>query len=249
MKTGILTDPYGNPIVGSSGLTAPTIDSNHIYVYDCSESSGTTLSNTGSGSNGTLTFNGAENTDYTLGERFLGRSIKGFRNLNYSGTGGATSGTSCSITGSNISIEAFIMIDYYSSTQDAGYIVCADAGSADFISLDLYFGNIRLQVATTGHTTAQAYFTTNNILNSPLHILGTYVQSTGALKVYCNGLQTASATALGAYTLPTLTRVSVGDLSYSSGTSFKGYISQARFSNITRSASYALTTAENLLGM
>lgn len=249
MKTGVLTDPYGNPIGGSSGVSAPAIDANHIYVYACNETSGTTLANTGGGSNGTLTFNGTENTDYTLGESLLGKTLKSFRNLNYGGTGGAKSGTSCSITGGEISIELFYTTDYYTTGFDYGQMISADAGASDYIKLSAYFGNIRLQVATSGHTDGDIYFDGGHVLKCPIHILGTYSSATGAMKIYLNGVLTKSGSTLAPYTMPTLTRIAVGDYSNSSGESFKAYITQARFSNVVRSASYALATAENLLAM
>lgn len=249
MKTGILTDPYGNPIGGSGGLAAPAIDANHIYVYDCSETSGSTLANTGSGSNGTLTFNGTENTDYTMGESFLGKTLTSFRNLNYNSTGGAKSGTSCSISGGEISIEILLATDYYTSGFDDGKIIEADAGVNDFIRMSAYFGNIRLEVGTNGHATGDIYFNSGLLLQCPLHLLGTYSSITGAMKIYANGLTVITGSTVAPYTMPTLTRVGVGDSSESSGQSFKGYMTQARFSNVVRSASYALATAENFLGM
>jgi hypothetical protein len=254
MKTGILTDPYGNPLSGGGGGgPAPAIDANHLYVYDCSEASGsTTLANTGSGVNGTLTLHGTAGTDYLLSSQRIGRNTKSFRSLILDGAGYVASGTSCSITGGSLSLEMFTWFDNDAQGMtDGNSMWVASAGGVDAI----YFNNqynggapvITLNGVGTFYSTEQDGI--RSTINTATYYMATYAGATGVLTYYVNGLAIGSITVTGgAHAFPTV--VQIGFNGYpGSNNSVKGWYTQLRYSNIARSASYALATASTLLAM
>ncbi len=249
MKTGVLTDPYGNPIRGGiTGGLAPAIDANHQYVYACNETSGTTLVNTGAGANGDLTIQGSAGTNYNLASSMITRSSKSFMNMSNNSTGGAWSGTSCSIAGGDASIEAFIMPNISTS----GYIVSAEGATPANDYFSIFCPTTPLTFVVRTAVAASVLSSPNIPLYSnkyPIHILATYTGSTGTIRVYINGDLFGSSTYGITKALATMTAVSVGNKKGSTTNSFKGYIMQARFSDSVRSSSYALSTAKTLFAM
>lgn len=249
MKTGVLTDPFGNPISGGTvGGSAPAIDANHIYVYSCSETSGTTLVNTGSGSNGDLTLQGSANTNYYLGSNMVGRSLKSYLGILNNGTGGAWSGTSCSVSGGSISIEAFFLPEVTTS----GYVLYAEGSTPANDYIQVYCpttaGVYQVKVNIGGSSISSPNITLQ-FNKTPIHLLATYDGSNGNLKVYINGALYTTATYGVAKSLATMVALSVGNKKGSTTNSFKGYIAQARFSNSVRTSSYAISTTKTLSAM
>jgi hypothetical protein len=253
MKTGVLTDPYGNAIATASGGSAPAIDANHIYVYGCTEAAGSTvLVNTGSGANGNLTIQGTQYTDYFLSSKAIGRNAKSFRNLNLSGVGGAWSGTSCSITGGSATIEAFVKPNCLQAAATSGTIIaCYGATTANDFLLIETTGNdssYRAVVNIAGTAQFAQYFTVSNDAGGH-HLMASYNGTTGTLNVYVDGALETTATYGSAHSLATMITMVIGNTYSSTTTSYRGWITQARFSNIARSVSYAATTTETLVAM
>lgn len=256
MKTGVITDPYGNP-VSTSGGTAPALDANHIYVYNCDETSGTTLANTGTGANGNATFTGTINTNYYLGSKIMGKGMTSFRPLaaGVGASGYAVTGNSCSITGGSVSIEAMIFcndIIVAGAADPSGTIFRAqNATNTDFIQLSTtYFSQnfyAAAAVTGTGIVSTGTVLLQNN--SNRYHTMVSYNASTGVINFYINGILEKTATFGGAASLPTLTKIYIGnDSDYAWGT-FQGYIAHVRVSDIVRSASYALSSAEAFLAL
>lgn len=255
MKTGVLTDPYGNA-VSTSGGTAPALDANHIYVYNCDETSGTTLANIGSGANGDATFTGTINTDYYVGSKIMGRNMTSFRPLNSgpSATGYAVTGNSCSITGGSISVEVMIVpndIIVEGAADPLGTIFkIQDAGNTDFVEIaTTYFAQnfYGTAVITGGGANSTSTFVLSSNANR-YHLMLTYNAATGVLYLYVNGILEKTASFGAAHSLPTLTKIYIGGGDASWGT-FQGWIAHLRISDIVRSASYALSSAEAFLAL
>jgi len=255
MHTGTLTDPYGNPI--STGTSSPAIDANHIYVYDCSETSGTTFFNKGSGVNGNATLQGTANTSYYIGSKMIGRNVTGFRNLiaGTSGTGGATTGNSCSITGGSVSVEMLVVlndikVDGAADPQGAFFRV-QNATNTDYvqISSSYYSTSIYASAGVTGWGVASTSAISLVANGSRYHFLLTYDGTNGNIKFYVNGILEGQNSLGGAAALPTLTKIWIGSDNNAGWGCIQSWIAHMRVSNITRSASYAMSSAESFLAL
>ena len=254
MKTGILTDPYGNSLStnGFAGL-APAIHANHLYVYDCSENIGATfLKNTGSGVNGNLTFNGTAGIDYILNSERIGKNTKSYRSLLVDATGYVSSGTSCSISGGSVSMEMFTWFDNDALNMTNGNSMwLISSGAADALYFNTQYNNNSPTITLNGVGTfaCPEKDGIRSTLNVAAHYLATYDGTTGILKYYVNGLLAGSITVTGgAHAFPTA--VQIGFNGYPGSTnSVRGWYTQLRWSNIARSASYAMATANTLLAM
>lgn len=254
MKTGVLTDPYGNAISvnGFAGL-APAIDANHVYVYNCTEAVGATvLKNTGGGVNGDLTLNGTAGVDYLLNSEKIGKNTKSYRSLLVDGAGYVASGTSCSIAGGSLSMEMFAWLDNdVTAMSDGKSMWVVSAAAADTIYFNNQFNNGSPTITLNGVGTFNCpekdgiRSTTNTVA----HYMATYDGTTGILRYYVNGLLVGNVTVTGgAHAFPT--GVQIGFNGYpAASNSVRGWYTQLRWSNIARSAAYALTTANTLLAM
>jgi hypothetical protein len=257
MKTGVLSDPYGNSVAGSSAGSAPALDANHIYAYDCDEASGSTiLVNKGSGANGNLTLQGTEGTHYQLAQKFLGRNTKCIRNLIPGGTGtgsgGAVSGNSCSVSGAGITIEIVACADlskWNGSTGSSGDLIMLSNASEWMTLASGYYPQQPRGASIIGGFGALGLtgsYIPNNV--GMAHIMVVFDSTNTTLKQYTNGALTEISTPTTANNFASpFTKISIG-----TGTndgSHWAWFRHARISNIVRSATYASQTAEAFLAM
>lgn len=253
MKTGSLTDPYGN-LLGSGGAGfPPPLDANHIYVYACSEPNGAkTLSNSGNGANGDLTIQGSEYTNYVLNSKAFGKNCKSFRNLIQGGIGGAWSGTACFMTGTSTTLETFVMPNCMQASVAAGTLAAAygNTPGTDFIILETTSNDTsyRVRVGVSGILLTTGLFTLGNDMQAH-HVMASYNGTTGTVNVYVDGAIEVTATYGIARSFQPMISFSIGNAYNSTTSSYRGWMNQVRFSNIERSVSYAATTTEILINM
>ena len=253
MKTGLLTDPYGNLIGSGGAVSPPVLDANHIYAYACSEPNGSqSIQNSGNGANGDLTIQGTEYVDYVLNSNAFGKNCKSFRNLHHGGIGGAWSGTSCFMSGTSITIEAFIMGNCLQAGAALATIAAAYGNTPgyDFIIIETTSddNSYRVRMGVNGIMLTTGLFTINNDAKAH-HIMGSYDGTTGILNVYVDGGIEVTATYGFARSFQPMICFSIGNSYNSTTNSYRGWINQIRFSNIARSTSYAITTTEILVNI
>lgn len=229
------------------GTTPASIDANVIYAYDCLETSGTTLANTGSGPNGTLNLIGPA----YLGSKYPAKSRAAVRFLGNTSGHGALSGTACTITPiGGYSVEAYVAsadLAHYGcvavidngSGQDSIGISQYYTGSAPFWNVFTFVGGVVRDTSINQDFKVQARTVT--------HLLATYEFGVG-MKLYINGVLGPS-NGLQTGVMSPMTRVTVGTDAVIGGQSFKGYITQVRCHNVVRNADYALSRAENCFGL
>lgn len=253
MKTGALTDPYGN-LIGTGGAGfPPALDANHKYVYACSEPNGAkTLANSGNGANGDLTIQGTEYTNYVLNSKAFGKNCDSFRNLIHGGVGGAWSGTSCFMTGASITLEAFVMPNCMQSQTLPGTIAAAYGNTPwyDFILLETTSNDTsyRIRLGVSGVLLTTGLFTLGNDMRAH-HVMASYNGATGVVSAYVDGGPSVTATYGVARSFNNMICFSIGNAYNSTTSSYRGWMNQIRFSNIARSAAYAATTTETLVAM
>ena len=242
---------FSQIVTGSSwpGNAPAALDANHIYAYDCAETSGTTLANLGSGANGTMTISG----NAYLGSKFLAKSQSSVRFFAENPTDGASTGTSCSMsTATGFSIEAYVASDL---NDKFGHVLSIDDGTnQNGILIAHYF-----TLAGTQAFWTVAVFRNGSVIDTSAnqsnkvqpragtHLLATYEYGVG-MKLFVNGLLAATNTIVTG-SLGTMARMTMGIDRAFGQSNFRGYISQVRFSNIPRNASYALSRAENCFGL
>jgi Concanavalin A-like lectin/glucanases superfamily/Collagen triple helix repeat (20 copies) len=254
----------GFSTVGSSGSrtlivpgaqSRPSIDANHIHVYNCSESSGTSLVDSGSGARN-MSISGSAGTDYYLGSYTAGRTVPGImflKNGSSVPTGGAFA-SNCSITGPDFSMEAVINVP---NSTSAGHVVMRLKNTANnnYVHLTIngsgglyagvYIGAGGSSAADTGAISV--------VYGTPQHVLVTTSKnfSTGAttVRLYIDGILRASNATSSTATLPTMTQVMIGQDNVTSGYSLRACFRDVRVSNTTRSAAYALSSANALLAL
>ncbi|NDE17513.1 hypothetical protein EBZ80_21565, partial [bacterium] len=234
----------------------PTIDANHLHVYNCDETSGSSLVDSGSGAkNATLL--GTSGTDYYLGSYGTGRLVRSTRFLaDGTSTGGARTARTCSISGGKVTLECVAMrIDAPGTNQ---MVATVDASSdGDFTdgiyiaanSSGCWFAGIRMASGSWYETSYTAAPITYSVAQ---HIMAVYDPTASpTFKFYVDGLLVSSAAASG--TLATMTRVTVGTFAAApiawGSASCKSHVRDVRVSNIARSASYALSSANALLAL
>ena len=258
MKTGVLTDPYGNLKSAVIAKSAPPLDANHIYAYDCNEISGSTvLVNKGSNSGGNLTLQGVEGTNYALGQAVMGRNTKCIRNLTFGSggsNGGAISGAVSFSSASGFTLEIVACTDlsqWSSALGQTGSLMYIGNGSEYFTVLSTYYPQIPRGAAlingfgSIGTPGIITYIPNNGGM---AHIMCTFDPSNTSIKQYINGalIDFTTPTTANNYVSP-FTAISIGT-STNDGT-FSGWFMYARISNIVRSAAYASQTAEAFLAM
>ena len=235
---------------GWPGTTPGITDANDLYVYKCDETTGTTLANTGTGLNGSLTIAG----NVYLNSRWIAKSQGSVRFLADNVTDGAESAATAVFSGGSGTIEAYVA----TRENDRLGVVAAILQGNNCLLISQYYpgGGFasfwNAGVIIGGVVKDTSFATTPKVdMNEPTHVAVTYDGTTGQMLLYVNGIQTAvNNTGLGA--LPTLDTVSIGNINmpgYIGNVSFRGDITQVRFSNVVRSASYILERAQNCFGL
>lgn len=233
---------------GWPGTSPSALDSNHVYAYDFAETSGTTFANSGTGPSGALSLVGSA----YLGSKYLAKSQNCIRFLAENAADGAFTGTSCAMSSATgFTIEAYVASTF---NDDFGIIaMCDDNAGQDGMSIVHYY-NGGQSFWTVGVTAGGVVIDTSAFTNAkvkigiPTHVMGTYEFGVG-MKLFVDGVLMATNT-LQTAALGVMARMSVaGDTIYGGTTSFRGYVSQVRFSNVVRNASYALARAENCFGL
>ena len=256
--TGLSTDGTSGTrsLFLAGAKSRPAIDVNHVHVYNCDETSGTTLTDSGSGAkNATLL--GTLNTDYSFGSYGAGRVTRAIRFLaDATATGGARTARTCSISGGKVTLECVAMrIDAPGANQ---MVATVDASSdGDFTdgiyitanSSGCWFAGIRMASGSWYETSYSAAPIAYGVAQ---HLMAVYDPSASpTFKFYVDGLLVSSTAASG--TLATMTRVTVGTFAAApiawGSASCKSHIRDVRVSNIARSASYALSSANALLAL
>ena len=241
-----LTGNSGSRVL-AVGAQRPALDANHIHVWNCSEEPGSTaIVDSGSGAKN-LSLSG-EGTAFSLGESAHFGKAKWLRGLqNYNTNLEYATNSSVSISCSPITIECVAM---WQSFAGGGWNTLININDADFyIFIEAYNGSMYGAVVRGGANT----YTTQNIttkLNVPYHYMFVYDTSQAApnnLKMYLNGVLTGTSVT-GTVSTPAtpLTKVSVGSVIWASKGSAQCYIRDIRVSNIARSATYAMETANAL---
>ena len=235
---------------GWPGTTPGPTDANDLYVYTCDETSGTTLVNTGAGPNGDLTITG----NVYLNSKWIAKSQSSTRFLADNPSDIAESAPSAVFEGGSATIEAYV------ATRDNDKFGCVAAiarGKNCFLIGQNYPGggsaSFWYAAVIIGGDVSDTSFATNPKVDvcEPTHVAATYDGDTGQMIVYVNGIQTAVAnTGLGA--LPYLDTLSLGNINvprFIENVSFRGDITQARFSNVVRRPAYILERAQNCFGL
>lgn len=251
---------------GNVGGAVPAIDSNHLYVYACEESSGsTTLANTGSGANGALTLQGTEGTAFALGSRKLARYRNGVRFLADTNARGAISAATASIAATTLSIESYVCV--HSIPTNPGVVIALDAGANDsfyvaafvnagvngvspFFYCGIKIGGVDNNTGAAGNLSIAGFEGGHSIrLGVPQHVLATYDKAgSPSLKLYVDGVLVASnATPTG--TPATFTRVALGNIGSAAANAMRGSVLQARVSNVARPVAYAIAATEALYSL
>lgn len=252
----VLTVSGGTPAwaAAPSGGGSPTaLDANHIYAYSCEDAVGSSvLANSGTGANGDLTLLGSAGTAYQLASRRLAKGRNSCRLLANVVTGGAKSGALCSVSGGEITIECYILIDRLGPTTTGGFLMFVDAGSdndAMMIGLSNVTGGVlkywaKAASGGVGCDTDSVTPYPTPIYGVPQHVMATFkTSSSPKLKLYVDGRLVASASgSVGA--LATMNRITIGNAGTNTIYAQSMNVMQVRVSNIERSAAYALAQAE-----
>jgi hypothetical protein len=235
---------------GWPGTTPGPTDANDLYVYDCNETSGTTLANTGAGPNGDLTIAG----NVYLNSKWIAKSQSSVRFLADAPADGAESAPSAAFAGGSGTIEAYVVTR---ENDKFGCVAAILQGNNCLLISQYYpgggFASFWNAGVIIGGVVKDTSFATNPKVdvNEPTHVAMTYDGTTGQMLLYVNGIQTAvNNTGLGA--LPNLDTVSLGNINLPGiigNVSFRGDITQARFSNVVRSPAYILERAQNCFGL
>lgn len=237
---GVVVSPSGVPGAGGGGAgPAPAIDANHLYVYACDDATGTTILNTGANPSGDLTVNSGTPIFQSGRLSRAGRSII----LPATANSDRASNTSVSVSGAGLTLEAFVSVIDVPYTFGVMLCVYTAGGANAFINTHSSNG-FYAQVENGGSNNT---FGTTVPIN---YLLPTYVAMTwdySTIKLYVNGFLRASTGCT--VTPPTWDRVMLGNYGPTPVSAFKGNIMQARVSNVARSASFIMDTAETLFKM
>lgn len=226
-------------VAGGGAGPAPAIDANHLYVYACDDATGTTILNTGASPGGDLTVNSGTPIFQSGRLSRAGSSII----LPATANSDRASNTSVSVSGTGLTLEAFVSVIGVPYTFGVMLCVYTGAGANAFINTHSSNG-FYAQVENGGTNNT---FVTTVPIN---YLLPTYVAMTwdlSTINLYVNGFLRASTGCT--VTPPTWDRVMLGNYGPSSASAFQGNIMQARISNVARSASYIMDTAETLFKM
>ena len=230
----------------SAGRPRPAIDANHIHVYNCNDlTGGLSLVDSGIGTkNATLL--GTENTNFTLDTYRGGGSVPFVRFLSDGSTSsGARTDSTCSISGGKITLECVVTL--FSPPAASRGIVSLDAGSNDLLYINVTSGGGWYAGVKIGGGALQEIVGGAVRYGVPAHLMAVYDStSSPALRLYVDGLLVASG---AAGTLATMTRVTIGNFAALGAFSSQCYVRDVRVSNIARSASYALSSANASLGL
>lgn len=228
---------------GWPGTVPAEPDASDLYVYNFTETSGTTLASSGTGVNGTLTISGSVQLD----SRWLAKSQGSVRFLSGSD---AFSSNTASIAGPSYTIEAYVC------SRDLGTGYVGAVGIRNDVSnhgacLFRYNNNNW----TAGVRTSAGYADTLSLHNAytvcqhkaPVHLAMTYDGATGVLRFYIDGLPIGSvSTGLGAGS--TCNQVAVA-AAPGFTPSMIADIAQVRIANVVRSDAYILARAQNCFGL
>lgn len=252
--TGLSTDgTSGTRVLYVSGAKSrPALDANHIHVYNCDETSGTTLTDSGSGAKN-MTLLGTSGTNYSLGSYGTGRVTRSARFLQdaNSSTGARTAAT-CSITGGKVTLECVAMMTEAPGANRG--LVTVDASSDGTLNDALYITANASGYWYAGLRIGGGAWQETGLSSSKIcygisqHLMVIYDPTASpTLKFYVDGVLVTSGSASG--TLPTMTRVTIANLGGLGAWSAKCHIRDVRVSNIARAASYALSSANALLSL
>lgn len=237
----VLVSPSGVPGGGGGGGAgpAPAIDANHLYVYACDDALGTTIVNTGANPSGNLTVNSGTPIFQSGRISRAGSSIL----LPATANSDRASNTSVSVSGTGLTLEAFVSV--IDIPYPFGTMLCVYTGAGASAIINTH--------SSTGFYAQVENGSLNNTFGTTVpinYLLPTYVAMTwdfSTIKLYVNGFLRASTGCT--VTPPTWDRVMLGNYGPSPATAFKGNIMQARVSNVARSASFIMDTAEILFKM
>lgn len=235
--------------------SAPAIDASHRHVYACGETSGTTLADTGSGTQVAATLLGSAGVAYALGSpRPFARGTKGLRLL----ADTLAHGAQVTVAGMGIgayTIECFGLIDeYVASSPTVDMLVTVDDGSGNnaihfgIISTGLVFGGTVLSGVDRNTTTSYSQAAQPVQLGVPAHWMAVYDPvATPTFKLYRNGSLVADNNQQSG-AMASLSRITIGN-SGALDAGARGAIAQVRVSPVARSAAYALAAAEALFAL
>jgi hypothetical protein len=229
------------------GPQRPALDSNHIHVYNCSELSGaTSLVDSGTGGKN-LTVTG-EGTECTLGESRYG-SVPWFRSLKDGYGSPFASSTSLNLSFSALTIECVVVWQSIGGGWRNLVDIRKSSNTSHAIFLETYNGNLYGAVTKDGSSayTQQNFTPTVGVPQHYMFVYDSSLSSPNTLKMYLNGVLTG-VSAVGALvtSYTSLDKISVCGVSDGSRGSAQCYIRDIRISNIARSATYAMQSANAL---
>lgn len=238
----------------------PTLDSNHIHVYNCDEAPGSTvLVDSGTGGKN-LTLAGGEGTLYSLNTYRFGSSVPWIRCLVDGSSSPFASNNTMSITGRSVTMEA--VVSWTSRTDGAAnrnIIQLRTSDDVQALYTETYNGYIYGLYHVAGPSIyggGDAYTsqTVRPELNKPYHVMFVWdtTNPSGAYQytlLYINGVLTNQGAAIGPAGTLNVNNLILGGQSLYNGRSTQFYIRDVRISNVARSATYAFETAKALLSL
>lgn len=247
-------DGTWGPTSGGGG-TAPIIDTDHLHVYACDDTSGTTLADTGSATQVAATLLGSAGVAYALGSpRPFARGTKGLRLL----ADTLAHGAQVTVAGMGVgayTIECFGLIDeYVASSPTVDMLVTVDDGSGNnaihfgVISTGLVFGGTVLSGVDRNTTTSYSQAAQPVQFGVPAHWMAVYDSTaTPTFKLYRNGSLVAD-NGQQSGSMPSLSRITIGNRG-ALDAGARGAIAQVRVSPVARSAAYAVAQTEVLFAL
>lgn len=226
-----------------SALVYRAIDANHIHVYKCDETSGATVTDSGSGAKD-LTLTGAENTAYVRGTMRGARFARGLSLYADATSRGAYSATTAAIAGDPVTIEVVTVPgNLLPSFQSP---ISIDAGNNDYFIIGTTGTDYKwwaiIRIGGVDRSTGANGWPIR--LGVRQHLMATYDRTASpSLCFYVDGTLVASEGTMTS-AAPTWTRVSIGNLGPSQSYAYTGAIYDARVSNVARDAAYARQAAE-----
>lgn len=262
----------GITVKSVKGQDPPVNDANHVYSYKC-DNPGSSILNSGTGANGNLavyTENFPSVGDYSF------RLSRAQLSTHFKRGEWAKSGTAASIIPSldnsdvnsypGVTIEAFVIPNGMVDNAEATLIsidngsqslsICTDGtdwyGKASKLSL----GGAGGEITTENYYTDSSHSVYDNTYQKkvrwgvPTHLILTYsnLTSHASLDLWIDGTKVLVNSSVDV-SLNTLNRISLAGDALMSNKFFDCYVSQARVSNIKRSAYYCNYTATRCFGM
>lgn len=236
--------------IGGGGGLRPLIDANHIHVWNCDETSGTTLVDSVGGAN--LTINGTSGVDYTLGEQPGGSSVPFIRGLNAATSYVMAQSTGLNVSTSAITLEYVVRMTELPGGLDYRFISRIESEAPNpmhgaYSGFITYTGQLgyggTFKEGNNSYTSITGYINSvpNPTINTTYHMMFTYdANDSNNVKFYINGVLAANEQQEQVTgNLSNMTKFTLGGTS-GYNYSIAGYVRDVRVSNIARDATYGL---------